>query len=161
MSWRATPGRRARAVIAAVLLLLHVSSCYHYVPANSTALPIGASVLIGINDQGRIALMEPIGPGVRRLGGQVVASTDTTVVMAVNGVDYIDLETTVHWAGDRVMLSRSYINDVQERRFSKGRTWLMAGVVVVGAILASTLAISGFGSEGGDTKLPPGPGGQQ
>ncbi len=158
---RAGPHRRARASVATLLLLFHVSGCYHYVPVSSTSLPVGANVSVGISDQGRIALTEPVGPGVRRLSGMVVASTDTTVVLAVNGVDYIDLDTTVRWDGERVTLSRSFINDIRERQLSKRRTWLMAGLVVVGAVLVSTLAITGFGSDGGDREPDPGPGQQQ
>ena len=95
----------------------------------------------------------------RRLDGAVLAKTDTTLVLGVNGVEYFDLPTRVRWDGERVLLSRSFINEVRERRLSKSRTWLTIAGVVVGGILVSTLAISGFGTDDdGNNKLPPGPG---
>jgi hypothetical protein len=151
-------GRAGRAM-AAVLLAAHLAGCYRYVPVTSTDVPVGTQVSVGINDSGRVALQEPVGPGVRRLDGAVLAKTDTTLVLGVNGVEYFDLPTRVRWDGERVLLSRSFINEVRERRLSKSRTWLTIAGVVVGGILVSTLAISGFGTDDdGNNKLPPGPG---
>lgn len=140
--------------IASLLLILQFTGCFHYVPAPGSALRDGTVVSIGLTDAGRIALTEAIGPGVLELGGKVIASDDSTLVLAVSTVEYLDVDTPVRWSGERVAVPRQFVSTVRERQLSKSRSWLMAGVLVVGAALLSTLAIVGFGSDtedgGGD-----------
>jgi hypothetical protein len=151
-------GRAARARVALVLLLLQLTGCYQYVPVRTPQLPAGALVSVGLNDRGRVELAERIGPGVRHLGGAVVTTSDSAMVLAVSTVDYMDVPVPVRWNGERVQLSRQFLNEVRERRLSRSRSLIMAGVLTIGAALVSTLALTGFGSNsepdrpgGGDT----------
>jgi hypothetical protein len=118
--------------------------------------PSGAEVSAGITDAGRVGLAERIGPGIRRIDGQVMAINDTSLVLAVKRVNYIDQSNPVPWAGERVVLARQYVSDLRERRLSHTRSWIMAGLVTVAAVLSTKLAIAGFGGESGSDK----PGGE-
>jgi hypothetical protein len=152
---RAGRRRAVRASIALLLLTPQLTGCFQYQPAVSPVLAPGAQVRLGLTDQGRLALADDIGPGVRELGGGVLASNDTTLVLAVNYIDYLDIVAAVRWTGQRVAVPRQYAVNVRQRQLSKTRSWLFAGVLAVLAAAASTLAIvaSGGGSDetnGGD-----------
>jgi hypothetical protein len=144
--------RPVRATIALLLLLPQLTGCYHYVPATTSTLPNGTRVSLGLTDPGRVALADAVGPGVRRIEGQILTSTDTAVVLSVLTVQHVDLNVPVKWRGERVAISRNFVSDVSEWRLSKGRSWLLAGLIVVGAAVASTIAITGFGSDPGSDK---------
>lgn len=143
---RVAHGRRARAHVALVLLMVQLTGCYQYVPVGTPQLPAGALVSVGLNDRGRVELADRIGPGVRNLGGSIVTTTDSAMVLAVSTVDYMDVPVPVRWNGERVLLSREFLNEVRERRLSRSRSLIMAGVLTVGAVVVSTLALTGFGS---------------
>jgi hypothetical protein len=154
---RVGPGRSVRASIAIALLIPHLTGCFQYVPANPSVIPNGGQVTVSITDRGRVALTEPVGPGVRRLEGNLVQSTDTSLVLSVTTVEYLDLGVPVKWRGERVEVSRDYVAEVQERRLSRSRTWIMTGLVVVGVALTTLITITGAGSETGGNR-PPGDG---
>ena len=150
--------RRARAVSALILLIPHLTACYQYVPAVTTQLPTGTRVSLGLTDPGRVALADAVGPGVQRIEGQLLNTTDTAVVLSVLAVQHVDLGVPVKWRGERVAIARNFVSDVREWRISKGRSFLLAGLIVVGAIAASTIAITGFGSDPGGDRPPGEPG---
>jgi hypothetical protein len=155
------PARAIRATLALGLLIPQLTGCYHYVPVQSSDLPHGAEVSIGITDAGRMNLSERVGPGVRRIGGQVLATTDSTLVLSVRMVDYIDQNLTARWAGERLDLSRHIVREIQERRLSRSRSLFMAGLVAIATFAASKIAISGFGGERGSDRPGGEPGQQQ
>jgi hypothetical protein len=148
----AFPNRRARAISALVLLIPHLSACYQYVPVVTTQLPTGTRVSLGLTDPGRVALSDAVGPGVQRIEGQLLNTSDTAVVLSVLAVQHVDLGVPVKWRGERVAISRNFVSDVREWRLAKGRSWLLAGIIVAGAIAASTIAITGFGGDPGDDR---------
>jgi hypothetical protein len=134
-----------------VLLLPQLTGCFQSVPATTATVPTGAEVTVGITDRGRVALGESVGLGVRRMSGQVLESTDTTLVLAVNTVEYIDLGIPVRWPGTPVQISRDHVTEIQARQFSRTRTWLAVGLVAAAAVAATAI---GLIASGGD----PGPG---
>jgi hypothetical protein len=136
--------RRAIAVAVGVLHLC--TACYSYAPVQSTPQP-GAQVAVEVTDEGRVALNEKIGPGVVRLEGTLAGVegdellVDASAVRQVRG--YIsDL------GGVRVRLPRRYVTKLDERRFSRGRTLIVAGGVL--AVVAGFFAtkISGRSTPG-------------
>lgn len=142
--------------MAIVLLVPQLTGCYHYVPAQSTALPAGADVSVGVTDRGRVALEEAVGPGVRSVEGRLLQRTDTSVVLSVNSVRYYDLGIAT-WEGERIEIGTAYISELRQRRLSQTRS-LLAGALIAGALVAASfLAITGFG--GSDVPSGPGDGG--
>lgn len=157
---RIAPARAVRAIIALVLLIPQLTGCYHYVTVPNSELPQGTEVSIGVTDAGRMALSERVGPGVRRIGGQVMATNDTSLVLSVRMVDYIDQIGTAHWAGERLDISRHIVSEIRERRLSRSRSLLMAGLVTIAAFFASKIAIDGFGGDDSGSDRPGGEPGQ-
>jgi hypothetical protein len=151
---------RARAAAAALLLLPSVTGCYQYVPVTVVTPPAGTEVALDISDRGRVALAGQVGPGVRRLRGRLIQAGDSAYVVGLSAVEYLGASTVARWSGEVVSVSRDYVTTVTERQLSRRRSWLAAGILVVAAAAVSTLAITGFGSEGGDNRVPP-DGGEQ
>jgi hypothetical protein len=112
-------------------------------------------VALGISDRGRVALAGRIGPGARRLHGRLVQAADSTYVVGLSAVEYLGVTARAKWSGEVISVARDHVTDITERRLSRGRSWLAAGMLVVLAAAVSTLAITGFGSEGGDNRVPP------
>ena len=152
---RRSAAARWRAGLAALLPLPQVTGCYQYVPVTTATPAAGREVTIDISDRGRVALASQLGPGARRVHGRILQAGDTAYVLGLSGVEYLGTSSLAKWSGEVVSVSRDYVTDVRERRLSRGRSWLAAGLVVVLAAAVSTIAIVGFGSEGGDTRTPP------
>lgn len=162
MPSRAVPARSLRASIAVVLLVLpQLAGCYRYVPVSSPATPVGADISVGITDRGRVALSTGMGPGVRRISGRVLESTDTALVLSVASVQYLDTNVPGRWTGERVVIARDYVSDIGERRLSRARSGIMAALLLVAVIAASLIAIEGFGDDSGSDRTGGGEPGQQ
>jgi hypothetical protein len=108
---------------------------------------VGADISVGITDRGRVALSPGMGPGVRRISGRVLESTDTALVLSVTSVQYLETNVPGRWTGERVVIARDYISETGERHLSRSRSLIMAGLVLVAVIAASLIAIEGFGDD--------------
>jgi hypothetical protein len=148
-----------RAVLAAVLLLPSTTGCYASVPVWDRAPAPNSEITVGLSDQGRNVLAAQLGPGARRITGRLARATDSAFVVRVTSVEYISSSSAGSWTGEEVIVSRDLVSGVTERHFSRSRSWLAAGVVVVGLALATTIAIKGFGNDPSGTK-PKDDGGQ-
>jgi len=149
---RARPWRAARAILALLLLLPQFMGCYSYVPVGGFMPPPGAEVAIRVTDRGRLELSEAIGPGVIRIDGNLVATTDTTVMLGVTSVRYIDLAVPLRWDGERVVISRDLVADLRAKQLSRTRSVLLGVAVAAGAVAASMIAIKGFGPDPGEDR---------
>jgi hypothetical protein len=152
--------RRVRAVIAALLLLPAATGCYTNVPVWEGTPAPETEVTVGLSDRGRTALSGQLGPGARHITGRLVRVTDSAYVVRVTAVDYISSSSAGTWSGEEVNVSRDLVSGVTERRFSRGRSWFAAGVLIAALALATTIAITGFGTDPGSTKPSDGGGGQ-
>ena len=137
------------------------SGCYTYRGASGTTPPVGAAVAVDINDRGRVALADSLGPSPERVEGRLVSADDSTVVVAVASVKPRDGERT-SWTGERITLNRSSFGDMLERRLSVARSVALAGAVVGGVVaffVTRDLVGDSDGSEG--DRRPGGPGNDQ
>jgi hypothetical protein len=152
---RGIPRRPVLAAVALVLLVPQLTGCFQYVQVAGPAVPVGAEVTLGVTDRGRIALTEPVGPGVRRLSGRVLESTDTTLVLGVKTVEFLDLGVPVQWAGQPVRIAREHVTEVRERQLSRSRTYLAIGLSVAAVAALSLIGINTvFGDEPGPPRPP-------
>jgi len=142
-------------VVAALLLLTQLVGCYHYAPVLTMDVPAGTRVKVAVTDRGRAELAEAIGPGVQFIEGSVVELSDSAMVLSVSAVQHLDLGVPVRWSGERVAVRRELVAEVRERRLSQQRSWLFAGLMIAGAVAASSIAISGFGGDTPSDRLPP------
>jgi hypothetical protein len=149
-------GRRITALVAMVALLPNVTGCYESLAVRTAVVPVGTQVSLAITDRGRVALGPQMGEGVVRLNGTVADASDSVYVVKISSVDYLAAPTG-HWTGEEIKVPRDYIASVEERRLSRKRSWLMAGLAV-GAIVVLSLGIKIIG--GGsvpDGRIPENP----
>src|SRR3989442_11964848 len=94
-----------------------------------------------------------IGPGVARVDGAVVGATDTAYVLSVSDVLGINGGRNP-WAGETVQVQRAYVANSLERRFSRGRTFVVPGGAAAGGV-AFLLTPNLFGLGGRDARNSP------
>ena len=149
--------RVARAVVVAPFVATTLAGCYTYAPVDGTAPSTGAQVSADITDAGRVALADSLGPSPARVEGRLVSATDSTITLAVSGVQPLRGERAA-WTGERVTLRRTAFDRLTARRLAVGRS-LVAGAIALGAAvaLAVTLGIvtNGDGETGERTTPPP------
>jgi hypothetical protein len=97
-----------------------------------------------------------LGPGLERVEGQVVRATDSAYVLRVACVTNLQGVQTA-WRGETVTVARAWVGNTYERRFSRSRTYLIAGVST--ALLTAFIASHGFGLGGPILQNPTGGGG--
>ena len=149
--------RRITALVAVAVLLPNVTGCYESHAVQTAVVP-GTEVSLAITDRGRVALGKQLGEGVTRLNGRVAEASDSQYVVKVSSVEYV-ASPMGHWSGEEINVSRDYIASVAERRLSKKRSWLAAGIVV-GAIAVVSLGIKIIGGGGvSDGRIPDNPDG--
>ena len=152
--------RHVRAAVAGLLLLPVATGCYTTVPVwEGTPAPY-SEITVGLSDRGRTVMATQLGPGARHVTGRLMSVTDSAFVVRVTAVDYISTSSAGSWSGEEVALPRNLLSGVEERRLSRGRSWLTAGIVVAALALTTTIAINGFGGSPGSNQ-PSGPPGQQ
>jgi hypothetical protein len=150
--------RALAATLGVTLLAGNLTACYTYVPVAAEGTAPGRQVAIRVTDRGRVELEKQVGSGAQRLEGRLVSATDSTVSLSLTAVRYLDQPAAVRWTGEMVSIDRDFVVDIRERRLSRSKSWLAAGVVAVALGALTTLAIEGFGGSGGDSR-PPGNGG--
>jgi hypothetical protein len=135
-----------RAVAVAVGVLHLCTACYSYAPVQRTPQP-GAQVALEVTDEGRVALNEKIGPGVVRLEGTLAGVEGDELLVDASSVRQVRGYVT-DLGGVRVRLPQRYVTKMDERRFSRSRTLIVAGSVV--AVVAAFFAtkISGRSTPG-------------
>ena len=104
-------------------------------------------VAVDVNDAGRAALNQAVGPEVRQLEGRLVQRSEAEVLLAVTAVRTFRGGEQV-WKGERVMLKPEYLGNTYAKRFSTGRT-VVASALTIGAFvaLATNGIIPGIGGE--------------
>lgn len=142
-------------LIGAALALL-CTGCYTYVPLIAPPPEPDRVLAFDLNDRGRAEVVENIGPETARVEGTLLRSTDTAYVIRVAQV--ITLRGRAYpWSGETVMLSRAWVRELRERRFSAPRTLVVAGGATMS--LLAFVVTRGLGVLGGeddiDLRVPP------
>jgi hypothetical protein len=122
-------GRSALVAVAS----LACGGCYGYA-ISATERPVPATVVeVTLNDRGRIAMEPRVGPDVLSIEGTVVAAGDSSIVLEARRV--VDLQRRPStWAGESVTVRLEHVRLLRERRWSAGRTFLLAGGITAGAM---------------------------
>jgi hypothetical protein len=143
--------RRPLAVLVGALQLC--TACYQYVPLRSPPA-VGARVALEINDDGRLALREQLGPNIVRVEGRVSAlDGDALVVEALNVTQIRGQALPVDSVQVRVV--PQHVDRMDERRLSRSRTWLFIGGAA--AVVAAFLLSGGIGGSSPVQEQPGGP----
>lgn len=122
-----------------------VSGCYVY--AAAPPAPVAGTYLqLELNDRGRVGLGDSVGPAAKVIEGTSITSSDSAYALRVSKVGYLNRQSN-SWTGERLVISRMFVNNARERRFSKSRTGL-AGTLAAAAVIGfvSSRGLLGFGS---------------
>lgn len=156
--WERTVGRRrgssAGALLAAWSLLLQ--GCYESTPLEQGTPPATQRVELVLNDKGRVAVQDKLGPRVDKVEGMVVSESESSYTMSVYHVSQLSGVGST-FSGQQVAIDKDGTTGFQLRRINKTRTVLLAGGVVVGvvAIFGKTLNIGGGGADTPPAEVPP------
>jgi hypothetical protein len=138
------------------LAFLLLSGCYVYTPLYSAPSP-GTRVALELNDRGRAALEQNVGPEIASVEGVITSTSDSQLVVGMEGVRSL---RGIHsrWTGESVAFRPEYVRTMRERRYSGARTFAL-----VSALASSTVVfIITRGLLGGGAGDPSGgPGGPQ
>ena len=122
--------------------MILVGGCYGYYPATTPA-PVGRDVEVTLSDSGSFALARQVGPSTAAIDGRFASDSGNAIVLSVTGVRRRD-GSEVDWKGERVTVPRPVMIKLEERRFSRGRTTVFAGLIALG-IVATHQALTGDG----------------
>lgn len=122
--------------------MIFAGGCYGYYPA-TTPTPVGRDVEVTLSDSGSFALARQVGPSTAVIDGRFASDSGNAILLSVTGVRRRD-GSEVDWKGERLAVPRLVVTKVEERRFSRGRTTLFAGVVALG-LIATHQALGGSG----------------
>jgi hypothetical protein len=159
ISHRRVRARQVRATLAAALLLPSATGCYVSRPIwNGQPVP-GTEISLGLTDRGRVALSDRLGPGALTVSGRLASATDSLYVVDVTRVAYIDGGRVAKWNGESVNIAKNDVSGIAERRLSKSRSWVAAGIAAGLLALATGIVING--TAGPDPQTKPTDGGPQ
>src|SRR5262245_6074629 len=143
----------ARAFVLGPLFLS--AACYRQLPLEAPLPHPAPRIVAQVTDTGVVAMSNALGPGAQEVEGIVVAADNTNWDLRMLRVDYRG-GSSVLWKQEQVRFPRTALSQATERRFSSGRSWVMAGLVTSAALLAAKfLGVIGGGE--GDNKPPPPP----
>jgi len=142
--------RRPLIMMLGVLHLL--TACYAYVPVRAPA--VGAQLALEVNDEGRVALGQALGPGVVRVEGRLAAMEGDAYVLLASSVTQLR-SMAMPLEGLRVRVSQGHVVRLEERQLSRTRTWMTIGVAV--AVVASFFLSKGVFGRSTPPEEPGGP----
>jgi len=143
----------ARLPALGVLSLL--AACFTQAPIDAPVPAPDMRIVAQVTDTGVLAMSNALGPGVREVEGIVAGADAAAWDLRLLRVDYRG-GSSVLWHRELVRFPRSALSQATERRFSKKRSWLAAGLITTGALLAARM-LGVIGGGDGDNKPPPPP----
>ncbi len=145
--------------LVAVTASFGMSACYQYTPMQGPSAA-GARVEVLVTDRGRVELLPQLGQGVLSFEGMLDERKDSSYVLRVAEVTYINRQTS-RWSGEPVTVSQEAVRDIRLRTLSRKRTFAMiAASVGAGLVFVVSRGLFGGGNLGSDPNPPPPPNGQ-
>lgn len=143
-----------------VFLSGFTSGCYTVTPLQTAPVP-GTTLVMDLNDRGRVALGPSIGSAATQVEGVLQSKTDSAYVLAVTQVGYLNGQSN-RWTNEPLTIQSDLVRELRQRTFSRSRTALSAGIGI-GALAAfiATRALLGSGNQTNNGPLDPGGGAGQ
>ena len=138
--------------LAAVLLV--ITGCYAQAPLTLPVPARDTRVVAQVTDSGIVAMSNALGPGAVKVEGVIAAADAAAWSLRMVRVDYRGGKSTL-WNRELVSFPRAVLANPTEKRLSKQRSWLAAGLITATALVAARLfgAIGGGGTS--ETQPPP------
>ena len=133
-------------VLTVFSLCLVASGCYRFTPIEGATPAAGQEVRLSLSDEGSVRLAPLIGPRIVAIDGRAVQTTDTALILAVEAV-VTQAGRGMTWSMEQLTVPRSAVSSIRTRTLDRRKSWIVAGLGVVGAIaLGDVFGLgSGFG----------------
>ena len=135
-----------RLTIAFALALLTVG-CYRLTPIEGAVPAAGSDVRVGLTDAGSVQLAPQIGPRIAAIDGRALQSNDSAIVLAVAAV-VNQSGRSMPWSQERLSVPRAAVSSLRTRALDRKKTWIVAGLSVVGVLALGDLFGLGTGFGG-------------
>jgi hypothetical protein len=123
----------------------------------TTAPEPGTTVLLDLNDRGRVQLGDRIGPSAARIEGVVQERSDTAYMVRISSVEYLNGQSN-KWSGEPFTVPAGLVSVAQQRQFSRSRT-ISVGAGIAAAIITLFMKTNFLGSGTNQKEGLPPPGG--
>ena len=135
-----------RLIIALALALLTVG-CYRLTPIEGAVPDAGSDVRVGLTDAGSVLLAPQVGPRIAAIDGKALQSNDSAIVLAVAAV-VAQNGRSMAWSQERLSVPRGAVSSLRTRALDRKKTWIVAGLSVLGALTLGDLFGLGTGFGG-------------
>jgi len=126
------PRARSRVLIF-VSLFLFASGCYRFTPIEGGTPARGQEVRLSLSDEGSVRLAPMIGPRIEAIDGRIMEVSDTALVVGVEAV-VAQGGRSMNWNMERLTVPRASVSSIRTRTLDRRKSWIVAGLGVVGAI---------------------------
>lgn len=134
-----------------------LAGCYTTRPLTSAPTP-GTTVVLDLTDRARLELGERIGPSAARIEGIIEARNDTSYILRVSSVRYLNGQSNT-WSGEALTVPAGLVASASIREFSRSRT-MVVGIGIAAALAAVFAATDFLGLSGPEKQELPVPGGE-
>ena len=145
------PGRSLRSIIRSVAVVTWLaagaSGCYRLTPIEGSTPAPGKEVRLSLSDEGSVRLAPLIGPRISAIDGRALESSDSALVVAVEAV-VARGGRSMSWSQERLSVPRNAVSSIRTRTFDRKRTWIVAGLGVVGVVVLGDAFWMGTGFDG-------------
>jgi hypothetical protein len=132
---------RLVAALGIASMVASSTGCYTYPARAATEVNPPALVSVDVSDTGRVELSEQMGNEVKRIEGQVVQRSDSSLRLMVTEVSFLN-GTSNKWQGQEVTIRPLDVKAISQRTYSQQRT-MVAALVLVG-LIGLTIVTKGF-----------------
>jgi hypothetical protein len=134
--------------VAPAMVVL-AAACTTYTPVLPISAPTRATIRLSLTDASRTEVLGPLGAQVTSVEGTVRSVTDSAVTMSVTEVGRMSADAE-RFHGETVTIPSRYIVGVERKRVQVGRSLMIVGAIVGGALWIATQG------HGDVTSHPPG-----
>jgi hypothetical protein len=135
-----------RAATATLVLFTSVSGCYRLTPIEGSTPEPGRDVRLSLSDEGSVR-MAPDRARIAAIDGRAMESTDTALVVAVQAV-VAQGGRSMAWSMERLSVPRGAVSSIRTRTLDRKKTWIVAGLSVIGALALGDAFGLGTGFDG-------------
>lgn len=128
------------------LSLMTSAGCYTQRPLDGPVPAPATRIIAELTDAGTVAMSNLIGPGATEVEGVVAAANDEAWTLQLLRVDHRD-RRSIDWNREAVRFPRTALHDPVVKVLDRKKSWLAAGAITIGALLAAR----SFNLLGGDS----------
>ena len=129
------------------VVALSGAGCYKLTPIEGAVPEAGVEVRVELTDAGSAGLAPLIGPRISAIDGRSLAANDSALVLAVQAV-VAQGGRSMAWSSERLEVPRAAVSSVRGRTLDRKRTWIVAGLSVVGVMVLGDAFGLGTGFDG-------------